>query len=42
MRQIGWTLEAMDYPRKFTEHPKYKIDFEIYEMTGESDFRAFR
>ncbi|MBS3081116.1 hypothetical protein J4221_06600 [Candidatus Pacearchaeota archaeon] len=38
MRKRGWNLEVMSHPRKFTNHPQYSIDFEIYEMVGETDF----
>jgi len=42
MKQKGWTLEVMNWSRKFIDHPIYKLDFEIYEMSGDTEFRALQ
>ena len=34
MEERGWEIEFMNWPRKFTDHIEYKIDFEIIEIAG--------
>ena len=38
----GWDIEYMDFPRRFTTHPDYTIDFEILRgqfMIGTKTYR---
>ena len=42
MIEKGWTLEVIGWPHKLTNNTKYTIDFEIYELAGETDYKTYR
>lgn len=35
IRNKGWKIMILDYPKLFTSHPDYKLDFEIIEFADE-------
>ncbi|MAH07645.1 hypothetical protein CMI38_05355 [Candidatus Pacearchaeota archaeon] len=42
MTDKGWGIKFMDFPHRFTDHKKYKIDFEVLEISEEIGYKPFR
>jgi hypothetical protein len=41
MKEKGWDIEYLSFPRRFTNHPDYTIDLEIIEV-DDLGFNAYK